>query len=107
MRQVAHRAIDAGATMVVGSHPHWVQGIEWYNGHLITYSLGNFVFDQEQMLETKQGMFLTATFDGSSLVGAKYTPIQIEQYYQPYLLDGAAAQKVLNDVYSHSWWPVQ
>lgn len=107
MRQVAHRAIDAGATMVVGSHPHWVQGIEWYNGHLITYSLGNFVFDQEQMLETKQGMFLTATFDGSSLVGAKYTPIQIEQYYQPHLLDGAAAQKVLNDVYSHSWWPVQ
>lgn len=107
MRKVAHRAIDAGATMVVGSHPHWVQGIEWYNGHLITYSLGNFVFDQEQMLETKQGMFLTATFDGANLIGAKYTPIQIEQYFQPHLLDGAAAQKVLNDVYSHSWWPMQ
>jgi poly-gamma-glutamate synthesis protein (capsule biosynthesis protein) len=98
---------DAGATMVVGSHPHWVQGIEWYNGHLIAYSLGNFVFDQEQMLKTKQGMVLHTTFNGSELVEAKLTPIQIEQYFQPHVLEGAPAQQVLNDIYTHSWWPQQ
>lgn len=107
MRTVAHRAIDAGATMVIGSHPHWVQGIEWYNGHLISYSLGNFVFDQEQMLKTKQGLILSATFNGSNLVSAKYTPIQIEQYFQPHLLEGAPASQVFNDVFTHSWWPIR
>ena len=104
MRTVAHRAIDAGATMVIGSHPHWVQGIEWYNGHLISYSLGNFVFDQEQMLKTKQGLILSATFSGPNLVSAKYTPIQIEQYFQPHILEGAPAKQVLSDVFTHSWW---
>ena len=57
MRSLAHQAIDAGATLVVGSHPHWVQATEWYKGMPILYSLGNFVFDQDWSIETKQGMF--------------------------------------------------
>jgi poly-gamma-glutamate synthesis protein (capsule biosynthesis protein) len=40
--------IDAGADLVVGHHPHYVQGVESYNGRLIFYSLGNFVFYQPQ-----------------------------------------------------------
>lgn len=43
---LAHAAIDAGASLVIGHHPHVLQGIETYNGGLILYSLGNFVFDQ-------------------------------------------------------------
>lgn len=43
---LAHAAIDAGADIVVGHHPHVLQGIETYNDGLILYSLGNFVFDQ-------------------------------------------------------------
>lgn len=39
--------IDAGADVVIGDHPHWVQTTEAYNGHLILYSLGNFMFDQQ------------------------------------------------------------
>jgi poly-gamma-glutamate synthesis protein (capsule biosynthesis protein) len=104
MRQVAHRAIDAGATMVVGSHPHWVQGIEWYKNNLIAYSLGNFVFDQEQSLKTKQGAVLSTTFEGDKLVKADLIPIQIEEYYQPHLLEGASAQGVLNDIFNSSYW---
>lgn len=42
--QVAHAAIDAGATVVVGSHPHVIQGLEKYQGRYIVYSLGNFCF---------------------------------------------------------------
>ena len=105
MRQVSHRAIDSGASMVLGSHPHWVQGVEWYNDHLITYSLGNFVFDQEQSLKTKQGVVLSTKWDGARLTNAKLTPVQIEQYYQPHVLEGVSAQEVLNNIYSNSWWP--
>ena len=44
-RSAAHAAIDAGAALVIGSHPHFLQPIETYHGGLIAYSLGNFVFD--------------------------------------------------------------
>jgi poly-gamma-glutamate capsule biosynthesis protein CapA/YwtB (metallophosphatase superfamily) len=44
-RSEAHAAIDAGAALVLGSHPHQLQPIERYHGGLIAYSLGNFVFD--------------------------------------------------------------
>lgn len=42
--ELAHAAIDAGADLVIGHHPHVLQGIEKYNGHYIAYSLGNFCF---------------------------------------------------------------
>jgi poly-gamma-glutamate capsule biosynthesis protein CapA/YwtB (metallophosphatase superfamily) len=41
----AYAAIDAGAALVIGSHPHVLQGVERYHGGIIFYSLGNFVFD--------------------------------------------------------------
>jgi poly-gamma-glutamate capsule biosynthesis protein CapA/YwtB (metallophosphatase superfamily) len=44
-RSLAHAAIDAGADLVLGTHPHVLQGLELYRGKLIAYSLGNFVFD--------------------------------------------------------------
>lgn len=45
--QLAHQYIDAGADLVIGSHPHVLQGIEYYNGKPIVYSLGNYIFNQE------------------------------------------------------------
>jgi poly-gamma-glutamate synthesis protein (capsule biosynthesis protein) len=44
-RQFARAAIDAGATAVIGAHPHIMQGMEYYGDGLIAYSLGNFVFE--------------------------------------------------------------
>ncbi len=44
-RALAKRYIDAGADLVIGSHPHVLQGIEYYKGKPIFYSLGNFVFE--------------------------------------------------------------
>jgi len=43
--------IDAGADMVIGDHPHWIQNTESYKGHLIVYSMGNFIFDQQDTTE--------------------------------------------------------
>lgn len=44
-QQLAHAAIDAGAALVLGHHPHTLQGWEYYGDGLIVYSLGNFIFD--------------------------------------------------------------
>ena len=44
--QIGHAVIDAGADAVIGSHPHVLQGIEYYSGKPIFYSLGNFIFNQ-------------------------------------------------------------
>lgn len=46
-RQLAKEYIDAGADLIIGAHPHVLQGIEYYNGKPIVYSLGNFIFNQE------------------------------------------------------------
>lgn len=45
-RQLGKAYIDAGADIVIGSHPHVLQGIEYYNGKPIVYSLGNYIFNQ-------------------------------------------------------------
>lgn len=45
------RLIDGGADMVLGDHPHWIQNTESYKGHLIVYSMGNFMFDQQGSTE--------------------------------------------------------
>ena len=53
---VAHRLVDAGADLIIGHHPHVVQGVERYAGKLIFYSLGNFIFDQYFSPDTQQGL---------------------------------------------------
>jgi gamma-polyglutamate biosynthesis protein CapA len=55
-RRIAHSFIDAGADAVIGAHPHVVQPIEIYKDKAIFYSLGNFIFDQDFSLPTRQGL---------------------------------------------------
>lgn len=59
----AHRFIDAGADLVVGSHPHVIQNTEEYRGKRIYYSLGNFIFDQYFSPETQQGLLVGVEVD--------------------------------------------
>jgi poly-gamma-glutamate synthesis protein (capsule biosynthesis protein) len=63
----AYSFVDAGADLVIGSHPHVVQNSEIYQGKKIYYSLGNFVFDQYFSSEVQQGMVVKATIDSTSL----------------------------------------
>ena len=58
----AHAAIDAGAVLVVGHHPHVIQAMETYRSGLIFYSLGNFIFDQYQRPETQHGELVEISF---------------------------------------------
>ena len=54
----------AGADLVVGGHPHWVQGSESVRGALVVYSLGNFVFDMDFSRRTQEGAVLEADLLG-------------------------------------------
>lgn len=64
--QLAHLMIDSGADAVVGGHPHVTQNIENYKGKPIFYSLGNFVFDSFNTLDTTTGWVLELTIDQDS-----------------------------------------
>lgn len=99
MRRIAHQAIDNGAAMVLGSHPHWVQGVEWYKGKPILYSLGNFVFDQDWSEETKQGMFAEIVIRNKKIARVRLVPVLIEDFNQPRILDMNEAMPVLQRVY--------
>ncbi len=79
----ARAAIDAGADMVVGHHPHVVQGAEIYQGKPIYYSLGNFVFDQMWSEETRTGLILEVVFGKEGVEHAIVHPVYIEDYARP------------------------
>jgi poly-gamma-glutamate synthesis protein (capsule biosynthesis protein) len=55
-KELAHGFIDAGADMIIGSHPHVVEPLEIYHGKAIFYSLGNFMFDQNFSYNTENGL---------------------------------------------------
>jgi poly-gamma-glutamate synthesis protein (capsule biosynthesis protein) len=93
--EVAHRAVEAGADLVIGNHPHWVQAVEVYRGKLIAYSHGNFVFDQMWSRETRVGVIGRYTFYDDALVRAEFIPVLIEDYAQPRPLEGEEARTVL------------
>lgn len=79
---MARLAIDAGADLVVGAHPHVIQPYEMYRGKLIVYSLGNFVFDLMTGVEGL-GNVLALTVQGSRLVSWKLREMQLGAYGQP------------------------
>ena len=73
----ARAAIDAGARVVVGHHPHVTQPWERYGEGVIFYSLGNLVFDQFQRVETQRGALADLVFEGPRLARAELVPVEI------------------------------
>ncbi len=94
-KNFARAAIDAGADLVVGHHPHWVQITEVYKDKPILYSLGNLVFDQMWSMETRQGAIAVATFKDKKLAGFKIIPIRIDDYGQAVIMNDAAEIKAV------------
>jgi poly-gamma-glutamate synthesis protein (capsule biosynthesis protein) len=92
---VGHQSIDWGADIVIGNHPHWYQGVEVYHGKLITYSHGNFVFDQMWSEETREGVIGTYTFYGAQLVAASWRPVRSYDYGQPVFMNEKDASAVI------------
>lgn len=114
----AHTAIDYGADIVIGAHPHWVQTTEKYQGKYIFYSLGNFIFDQMWSQDTKEGLALkitvsktkntsmatpgAATIDDiqgarqpAAIEAIELIPVIIENYSTPRAANADEAKKIL------------
>jgi len=65
-RDIAHSFIDAGADLIIGSHPHVIEPIEIYKEKRIYYSLGNFIFDQYFSEDVRNGMGVEVKIDKQS-----------------------------------------
>lgn len=81
----AHLAIDSGADLVIGHHPHAVQPIEKYETGYIAYSLGNFIFDQGFSRETMTGLLLKVLVNNRKIIKLLPEEIEISSYFQPIL----------------------
>ena len=104
-------AIDSGANLVIGHHPHVLQGIQEYKDAYIVYSLGNFVFGGNRNPSDKDSMIFQQTFkfEGNKLVGDEINiiPVSISSIinqndYQPTILNGDNKVKVLNRINKYS-----
>jgi poly-gamma-glutamate synthesis protein (capsule biosynthesis protein) len=100
----ARLAIDAGADIVIGAHPHWVQTIEEYKGKYIFYSLGNFIFDQDWSQKTKEGLVLDVEIEKNfDLKETRITklgllPIVIDGKTTPRLANNEEAERILSGI---------
>ncbi|HLC94743.1 MAG TPA: CapA family protein [Patescibacteria group bacterium] len=94
----AHAAVDAGADLIVGNHPHWVQGVEIYKNTVIAYSHGNFIFDQMWSQETREGVIGKYIFDDQGAREIRFYPIIIEDYWQPRFAHKQEAERILKNM---------
>jgi poly-gamma-glutamate synthesis protein (capsule biosynthesis protein) len=95
-RAVAGELVAAGADLVVGGHPHWVQGASLRGHALVVHSLGNFVFDMDFMRQTQEGLVLEAVFWGDELKAAEFVPYRIGADFAPRVVAPAAARANLD-----------
>lgn len=95
----AHAAIDAGAAVVLGHHPHVLQGIELYRDGIIFYSLGNFAFGSNSRVADRS-MIARITLD-KGVKAAELLPLNVlnrEVRFQPRLLAGSKGREVIRRV---------
>jgi poly-gamma-glutamate capsule biosynthesis protein CapA/YwtB (metallophosphatase superfamily) len=95
--QLAHAAIEAGAAVVLGHHPHVLQAVEHYQGGVILYSLGNFVFGSYSKTATRSVIALL-TFRNGQVRELQLVPIDVnnvEVVFQPRPLHGQEAARAL------------
>ncbi len=89
-QELAHALIESGMRVIFGAHPHVIQPIEEYHGGLIFYSLGNFVFDQADEMDTRRGLMVRLTArraNGQVQVDYETIPILISGFGQPKPVD--------------------
>lgn len=99
--EVARAAVEAGADLVLGHHPHVVGAVSYLEDGFVAYSLGNFVFDQPFSVETMQGLVVHGLLDAGGLKQVRLIPVQIEAG-QPRIVPSPEARKVVADVFQIS-----
>jgi poly-gamma-glutamate capsule biosynthesis protein CapA/YwtB (metallophosphatase superfamily) len=105
-QRIAARAFaDAGADLVIGGHPHWVQGYEMAGSAVVVHSLGNFVFDMDFQTKTREGIFLEVVLWGGVVKAVEPVPYVIDDSFTPRLVRGDRAKGILADVWRSSRGP--
>lgn len=99
-QKLAHKLIDNGVDVIVGHHPHVVQNIELYNGKLIFYSLGNFVFDQYFSKETQEGLIVSVEVYKDKLTYRLF-PVYVGKG-QPFLMEKPEKKEFLKELSNRS-----
>ena len=92
-----HLAIDSGADLVIGHHPHVLQGLEIYKDRLIAYSLGNFSFGSYSR-SARDSIILQVRLDHRGLLIAQVIPISVYNYdveFQPRIINGPSRESVI------------
>ena len=105
---LAHLAIDEGADLVCGHHPHVLQGIEEYKGKNIVYSLGNFCFGGNQYPSDMDTMIFQQTFtvdqngvkadNVTNIIPCSVSSDSDYNNYQPTPAEGDEAARILNKI---------
>ncbi|MHB9130663.1 MAG: CapA family protein [Armatimonadota bacterium] len=98
-RRLAKQCIKAGADLVIGSHPHVLQGFEYHQGKLIAYSLGNFIFTNQD----KTTAILQVTFSKDRKPSAVVIPCRILKYRPAVIADAQARSRVLQALEARSY----
>lgn len=108
---IAHYAIENGADLILGHHPHVLQGIENYDGKYIVYSLGNFVFGGNKNPSDKDTMIfqITYTYENNeikdtsiNIIPCSLSSVNDKNDYQPTILEGKEKERVLNKIFESS-----
>ena len=111
-RSIGRAAIKAGADVVIGHHPHVVQGIEKYNDTYILYSLGNLVFggnvDPDDRTAYAARLTFTVTEDSCSAPDLEIIPIRLTELsdgtdYRPVLAQGEEAEQIKSKILRKSY----
>lgn len=111
-QELAHYAIDNGADLIVGHHPHILQGVEEYNDKYILYSLGNFCYGGHSNPNDKNSMIAQVTFNfedakyidsNLKLIPVSISSVDYTNNFQPTILEGEAKDKVLKLINDHSY----
>jgi len=97
-QKYARWAIDYGADLILGHHPHVLQGIEKYKNRIIVYSLANFIFASYSSKAT-ESIFLDLIFTKDDIEDIKVVPINVNNYqiqFQPVIMTNKNKSKVIN-----------
>jgi poly-gamma-glutamate capsule biosynthesis protein CapA/YwtB (metallophosphatase superfamily) len=110
-KELGRLCIDLGADIVVGHHPHVLQGVELYKGKYIVYSLGNFCFGGNANPSDKDTMIFQGLFSfrekkvekiEGRMIPCSISSVKKANDYQPVLLEGREAERVLQRLYEYS-----
>lgn len=93
-KELAHKVVESGADLVIGHHPHVLQGVEKYKDKYIFYSLGNFVFDRQIQKGTNETIITKVDIQDNKIKNIKLIPIKIIDC-QPRIAKGKDAEYII------------